>query len=105
KGAGRLRINAPKIVEQAQPELDESCGSVDLIQRRPERIARSCSRRTHGVLVEGPSKRKAAQWKGRTDTNKTVIFPHEDVRGYVIGDIVNVTIESSSSATLVGKLV
>lgn len=61
--------------------------------------------RTHGVLVEGPSKRNAAQWKGRTDTNKTVIFPHEDVRGYVIGDIVNVTIESSSSATLVGKLV
>lgn len=61
--------------------------------------------RTHGVLVEGPSKRNAAQWKGRTDTNKTVIFPHEDVRGYVIGDIVSVTIESSSSATLVGKLV
>jgi tRNA-2-methylthio-N6-dimethylallyladenosine synthase len=61
--------------------------------------------RTHGALVEGPSKRNAAQWKGRTDTNKTIIFPHEDARGYVIGDIVNVTIESSSSATLVGKLV
>lgn len=61
--------------------------------------------RTHSVLVEGPSKRNAAEWKGRTDTNKTVIFPHEDVRGYVIGDLVSVAIESASSATLVGKLV
>jgi tRNA-2-methylthio-N6-dimethylallyladenosine synthase len=61
--------------------------------------------RMHSVLVEGPSKRNAAEWKGRTDTNKTVIFPHEDVRGYVIGNLVNVTIESASSATLVGTLV
>jgi tRNA-2-methylthio-N6-dimethylallyladenosine synthase len=61
--------------------------------------------RTHQVLVEGPSKRTPTEWRGRTDTNKTVIFPHEDVRGYVIGDIVSVTINRASSATLFGVLV
>lgn len=57
-----------------------------------------------GVLVEGPSKKNHMEWKGRTDTNKTVIFPHDDVRGYVVGDIVKIVVERSSSATLYGRL-
>jgi tRNA-2-methylthio-N6-dimethylallyladenosine synthase len=61
--------------------------------------------KTHAVLVEGPSKRNAAEWKGRTDTNKLVIFPHIDQRGYVVGDTVNVTINRTTSATLFGDLV
>ena len=61
--------------------------------------------RTHHVLVEGPSKRNASEWKGRSDTNKTVIFPHDDVRGYVVGDVVPVRITRSTSATLFGELV
>ena len=60
--------------------------------------------RTHQVLVEGPSKKNPLNWKGRTDTNKTVVFPHEDIRGYIVGDIVNVKIESANSATLIGSL-
>ena len=59
----------------------------------------------HHVLVEGPSKRNATEWKGRSDTNKRVIFPHDDVRGYVVGDIVPVRITRSNSATLFGELV
>ena len=61
--------------------------------------------RTHHVLVEGPSKRNASEWKGRSDTNKTVIFPHDDVRGYVVGDVVPIRITRSTSATLFGELV
>ena len=61
--------------------------------------------RIHEVLVEGPSKRNASEWKGRSDTNKTVIFPHDDVRGYVVGDIVKVKNDRSTSATLFGELV
>jgi tRNA-2-methylthio-N6-dimethylallyladenosine synthase len=61
--------------------------------------------KTFDVLVEGPSKKNANEWRGRTDTNKTVVFPHEDIRGYVIGDIVRVSIDGSSSATLFGKLI
>lgn len=60
--------------------------------------------RIHSVLVEGASKRNAAEWKGRTDTNKTVIFPHDGTAGYVVGDVVNVVIERGTSATLFGKL-
>ena len=61
--------------------------------------------KTHKVLVEGPSKRDASDWKGRSDTNKTIVFPHEDVRGYIVGDIVEVKVNRSTSATLFGELV
>lgn len=30
----------------------------------------------HLVLLEGPSKKDAAEWMGRTDTNKRVVVPH-----------------------------
>jgi len=56
------------------------------------------------VLVEGPSKRDAADWCGRTDTNKMVVFRHEDQRGYIIGDTVDVVIERANAATLFGML-
>lgn len=59
----------------------------------------------HPVLVEGPSKRNAAEWKGRTDTNKTVIFTHDGTRGYIVGDTVHVKIDRANSATLFGELV
>jgi tRNA-2-methylthio-N6-dimethylallyladenosine synthase len=59
----------------------------------------------HPVLVEGPSKRNAAEWKGRTDTNKTVIFTHNGTRGYIVGDTVQVKIDRANSATLFGELV
>lgn len=58
----------------------------------------------HDVLVEGPSKRNATEWKGRSDTNKTIIFPHEDQRGYIVGDVVKVKVERATSATLFGTL-
>ncbi len=61
--------------------------------------------RVHEVLIEGPSKRDPKEWKGRSDTNKTVIFTHDDVRGYIVGDIVKVAVERSTSATLFGTLV
>lgn len=59
----------------------------------------------HPVLVEGPSKRNAAQWKGRTDTNKTVVFTHDGTRGYIVGDTVNIKIDRAGSGTLFGELV
>ncbi|NQW29801.1 MAG: tRNA (N6-isopentenyl adenosine(37)-C2)-methylthiotransferase MiaB [Ignavibacteria bacterium] len=58
----------------------------------------------HSVMVEGPSKRGNNEWRGRTDTNKVIVFPHEDVRGYVVGDLVNVRVHTVNSATLLGTL-
>ena len=58
--------------------------------------------REFDVLVEGVSKRSTDQWVGRTDTNKTAVFPRGDYR---VGDTVRVRVISSTSATLICELV
>jgi tRNA-2-methylthio-N6-dimethylallyladenosine synthase len=56
--------------------------------------------RRERVLVHGPSKRDPAQLMGRTDGFKTVILP-AGVGG--IGELVDVTIERATMATLFGR--
>jgi tRNA-2-methylthio-N6-dimethylallyladenosine synthase len=51
------------------------------------------------VLVEGPSKKSAADFCGRTDSNKMVVFPRN---GDAVGDYIGVRIERANSATLFG---
>jgi tRNA-2-methylthio-N6-dimethylallyladenosine synthase len=58
--------------------------------------------RVHTVLVEGPSKKSDAQFFGRTDTNKGVVFDRED---YEKGDYVRVRIEDCTSSTLLGTAI
>lgn len=53
------------------------------------------------ILVEGPSKRSDGDFTGRTDTNKTVVFPREDA---VAGEYRMVSIRRANSATLFGSL-
>ena len=55
--------------------------------------------RVHTVLVEGTSKKSDAQFFGRTDTNKGVVFDRED---YAKGDYVKVRIDDCTSSTLLG---
>lgn len=57
--------------------------------------------KTFEVLVEGVSKRSESELCGRSSQNKMVVFPAE---GHKKGDYVNVTIESCTSATLIGKI-
>lgn len=57
--------------------------------------------KTFEVLVEGVSKRSTAQWVGRTQQNKTCVFPRGQ---YHIGDIVTVRVVEVSSATLICEL-
>ena len=52
------------------------------------------------VLVEGPSKKSDAEFMGRTDTNKTVIFPRQDL---CEGDLVDCRIQRVNAATLFGE--
>lgn len=54
------------------------------------------------VLVDGPSKKDELEWKGRTDTNKVVIFPRGDVQ---VGDYIDVKIHRANAATLFGSIV
>lgn len=58
--------------------------------------------KTFDVLVEGISKRSKEQFVGRTQQNKTMVFPRGNHR---IGDIVKVKVLEASSATLIGELV
>lgn len=51
------------------------------------------------VLVEGPSKRNAEEYCGRTSQNKFVVFPRRNVKA---GDFIRVRITDASSATLHG---
>lgn len=55
--------------------------------------------RRHLVLVEGTSKRSDEQLRGRTDTNKMVVFDRKD---FEKGDYVEVIITDCTSATLMG---
>jgi tRNA-2-methylthio-N6-dimethylallyladenosine synthase len=57
--------------------------------------------KTFEVLIEGASKRSAEHLSGRTSQNKVVVFPGE---GRKKGEYVNITVERSTSATLIGKI-
>lgn len=54
------------------------------------------------VLVEGNSKRSAADWMGRNDQNVVVIFPKGTEQR---GDLVNVLVERATTTSLIGKAV
>lgn len=53
------------------------------------------------VLVEGRSKRSAAQMYGRTSQNKVVLFDKGDTK---VGDFINVVITDATPATLFGNV-
>ncbi len=55
------------------------------------------------VLVEGDSRKSADEFKGRNSQNKMIVFPKSDSTRP--GDYVDVIIESSTSATLIGRMV
>ncbi|NNE33835.1 MAG: tRNA (N6-isopentenyl adenosine(37)-C2)-methylthiotransferase MiaB [Rhodothermales bacterium] len=54
------------------------------------------------VLIEGESRKSAEQFRGRSDTNKMVVFDRQQYRK---GQYVNVRIKRCTSATLLGEAV
>jgi tRNA-2-methylthio-N6-dimethylallyladenosine synthase len=56
----------------------------------------------HRVLIEGVSKKSAADFCGRNDQNKMIVFPHKN---YKKGQYVNVLVKSCSTATLIGEII
>lgn len=59
--------------------------------------------KTVTVLIEGASKKDAAQWKGRNSQNKVVIFPKGNFT-YKEGDYVDVHVTACTQATLLGEI-
>ncbi len=58
--------------------------------------------KVYEVLIEGSSKRSSEHFSGRTSQNKVVVFP---ANGLKKGEYVNVMIERTTSATLIGKCI
>lgn len=75
------------------------------ISQLQQRIAGEINQQLVGtverVLVEGPSKKSDGEWTGRTDTNKTAVFPKN---GECAGDYVDMMVERANPATLFGKI-
>ncbi|HTI91093.1 MAG TPA: tRNA (N6-isopentenyl adenosine(37)-C2)-methylthiotransferase MiaB [Puia sp.] len=59
--------------------------------------------KTFKILIEGDSKKSAADWRGRSSQNKTVVFPKEG--NYKKGDYALVKINDCTGATLIGHVV
>jgi tRNA-2-methylthio-N6-dimethylallyladenosine synthase len=57
---------------------------------------------TFEVLIEGVSKKSESHLYGRTSQNKVVVFPAGEHKP---GNYVNVKIERSTSATLIGTVI
>lgn len=60
--------------------------------------------RTFEVLIEGDSKRSAADWSGRNSHGKVVVFP-KGTHGLSVGDYAEVHITHSTGGTLIGEIV
>jgi tRNA-2-methylthio-N6-dimethylallyladenosine synthase len=121
KYSPRERTKAWKMTDDV-PEDVKSRRLNDIItlqQRIASEINQTAIGTTERTLVEGPSRRDPAQWQGRTDGNKIVVFPHlvpdllpdrvhadsAAVPGYIVGDTINVRIHRATSATLSGVVV
>ncbi len=55
------------------------------------------------VLIEGDSKKSETDWGGRTEQNKSIVFPKENYN-YQIGDYVMVKVTDCTRATLLGEI-
>jgi len=75
---------------------------ISLQQEISYEINQSIIGRIVEVMVDGTSKKSASQLSGRTDTNKTTVFPSNN---FVPGDLAKVKIDRASSATLFGEIV
>jgi tRNA-2-methylthio-N6-dimethylallyladenosine synthase len=56
------------------------------------------------VLIEGDSKKSAADWRGRNSQNKVVVFPKQGT-SLQKGDYVQVKVDDCTGATLIGKVI
>ncbi len=77
------------------------------IIRLQNQLSRDHNARDEGkifrVLIEGDSKKSVDEFKGRNSQNKMIVFPK--VEGLKPGDYADVLVESSTSATLMGRII
>lgn len=96
KAARRMKDDVPEEVKSRR--LTEM---IALQNKLSAKSKKADNGKVFEVLVEGVSKRSEDFLNGRTSQNKVVVFPAGNVK---TGEYVNVIIEKTTSATLVGKL-
>jgi tRNA-2-methylthio-N6-dimethylallyladenosine synthase len=100
--SAREGTRAARWAETVSPE--EKQARLDEVIRLQEAIGAERSRawigRTVEVLVEGPAKRPAGWWSGKSAEFKTTVFPSGGSRA---GDLVRVVIRHSTAHTLIGE--
>jgi len=97
KAARKLKDDVPEEIKTRR--LNEI---IYLQNRLSAHSKRNDVGKTFEVLAEGTSKRSAEHLSGRTSQNKVVVFPKGNIKA---GDYVNVIIERSTSATLIGNTI
>ena len=99
KYSARARTKAVEMTETvSEEEKGYRVQELTLLQHQiSEELNRALIGTTQHILVEGPSKKSRREFTGRTDTNKTAVFPWEGERA---GEYVDVRIERVNSATL-----
>ena len=98
---GTVAAKMPDDVPQEEKERRNALLLRDLAEINASRN-RELVGKTFEVLAEGPSKRNAARWSGRTDTFKLAVFPPSP--GLKPGDFVRVRIERATPMTLYGSI-
>ena len=74
---------------------------INLQQKHSKERNQSFIKLTCPVLVDKSSKKSNEFWSGRTGENNVVVFPKQN---FSPGEIVDVTIDDCTSATLIGKV-
>ncbi len=88
------------------PEIEKQRRLAEIIalqQHHSFHLAQKRVGKIEKVLIEGFSKKSKNDFCGRSDRNHMVIFPVDEK--FVLGDYVNVLIERTTTATLIGKIV
>jgi tRNA-2-methylthio-N6-dimethylallyladenosine synthase len=96
--AKKLADDIPEEVKQRRLEEIIALQQINSLHRAQKRIGK-----TEKVLIEGLSKKSKTDFCGRSDHNHMVIFPVS--AGYQPGDYVNVLIEKTTTATLIGRII
>jgi len=63
----------------------------------------ACVGGRYEVMAEGPSRKSAAEWMGRTSCNRVTVFPYQT--GMQPGEVLPVQVEALSGFTLRGKVI
>jgi tRNA-2-methylthio-N6-dimethylallyladenosine synthase len=97
RAARKYKDDVPEEVKSAR--LSEM---IALQNRLSAKSKKNDPGKVYEVLIEGFSKRSKEHLSGRTSQNKVVVFP---AANHNKGEYVNVMIERSTSATLIGKII